>query len=105
MNKHIMHDTNIGASTRKCGLVAAAKMRLPEAFAKIYQERSAEYVDQTCNTCYKHMNLQEKLLPSNIKKEMSSTMITHVMHAANICASTRKLWAWCFCQKISGKKC
>ena len=101
------------ASTRKCGLVAATKMHLPEnvvwlllprciyhkmwsgccykdastrkcgldEFAKLYQERRAEYVDQTYDACYKHMNLQEKLLPSHIKKVLS-TMIIHVMHAA-----------------------
>ena len=83
INKHVMHATNICASIRKCGL---------DAFAKIYQERSAEYVDQTCNACYKYMNLQEKLLPSHIKKEVLSTMIQHVMHAAIIYASTNNHW-------------
>ena len=37
MNKHVMHAANIYASTRKCGLVAAAK---------IYQQRNDEYHEQ-----------------------------------------------------------
>ena len=68
-------------------------VHLPEnfglgAFPKIYQERSAEYLDQTCNACYKHMHLQENIgwmpLPRYIKKEVLSTLITHVMHATDI---------------------
>ena len=54
VSKQVMHVANIYASTRKRRLVAAAKI--------IYQERSDEYHDQTCN-----------------------------LHATNICTSSRNL--------------